>query len=319
MYGGTVSHPIIKNKLFNFVAYEGWKKTDPQNLLQTLPTDLERTGDFSQSLNGTGGLRTIYNPWSTVTSADGATITRTPYPGNIIPSSLQDPVALHYMAQLWKPNRPGTGNYHLNNYAAPLPISFPYKNFSDRADYQMTDNLRISGRYSMFVTPITASNPTGSDYFQSDRGSQRDAKSMTGDVTWTATPNTVINFRGEYHSFVDASKYDKAFTDTSKWAEIWPNSQFYKQTFAAGNIPILLPRISMNGTDNSRLLSMGPGGGDSDQRPVRRHVQLQDSTAAGSPLVSRPRADTAAAGPRASCRTLTLASVLTPTRPTPPM
>ena len=90
---------------------------------------------------------------------------------------------------------------------------------------------------------------------------------MTGDVTWTATPNTVINFRGEYHSFVDASKYDKSFADTSKWAEIWPNSQFYKQTFAAGNIPILLPRISINGTDNSRLLNMGPGGGYWDQRP----------------------------------------------------
>jgi hypothetical protein len=267
MYGGTVSHPVLKNRLFNFVAYEGWNKTDPQTLLQTLPTDLERTGDFSQSLNGSGGLRTIYDPWTTITSADGATITRTPYPGNKIPSSLQDPVAVHYMGKLWKPNRAGTGNYHLYNFAAPLPIRFPYKNFSDRADFQVTDSLRVSGRYSMFVTPVSATNPTGSDYFQSDRGSQRDAKSITGDVTWTATPNTVLNFRGEYHNFVDASKYDKSFADTSKWAEIWPNSQFYKPTFAAGNIPILLPRMSISGTDNSRLVDIGPGGGYWDQRP----------------------------------------------------
>jgi hypothetical protein len=267
MYGGTVSHPILKNRLFNFVAYEGWEKTDPSTLLQTLPTDLERTGDFSQSLNGSGGLRVIYNPWTTQTSADGATITRTPYPGNRIPSSQLDPVATHYIAKLWKPNRAGTGNYHLQNFAAPLPIKFPYKNFSDRADFQATQNLRISGRYSMFVTPVSATNPTGSDYFQSDRGSQRDAKSITGDVTWTATPNTVLNFRAEYHNFVDASKYDKSFADTSKWAEIWPSSQFYKQTFAAGNIPILLPRMSINGTDNARLLNMGPGGGYWDQRP----------------------------------------------------
>ncbi|MDP2995844.1 MAG: TonB-dependent receptor [Bryobacterales bacterium] len=267
MYGGTVSHPILKNKLFNFVAYEGWNKTDPQTHLNTLPTDLERTGDFSQSLNGSGGLRTIYDPWTTKTSADGATITRTPYPGNKIPASAQDPVATHYLSKLWKPNRAGTGNYHLQNFAAPLPISFPYKNFSDRADFQVTERLRVSGRYSMFVTPVSATNPTGSDYFQSDRGSQRDAKSYTGDVTWTATPNTVLNFRGEYHNFVDASKYDKSFADTSKWAEIWPNSQFYKQTFAAGNVPILLPRISISGTDNARLLNMGPGGGYWDQRP----------------------------------------------------
>ncbi len=267
MYGGTVGHPIIKNKLFNFVAYEGWAKTDPQVLYETLPTDLERTGDFSQSLNGSGGLRTIYDPWSTVTSADGATIIRTPYPGNKIPTSVQDPVALFYLGKLWKANSPGTGNYHLNNYVAPLPIKYPYKNFSDRADYQVTDNLRVSGRYSMFVTPVSATNPTGSDYFQSDRGSQRDAKSFTGDVTWTKSARTVLNFRGEYHNFVDASKYDKSFSDTSTWAQIWPNSQFYKQTFAAGNIPILLPRMSISGTDNSRLLNMGPGGGYWDQRP----------------------------------------------------
>jgi hypothetical protein len=49
MYGGTLGHPIIKNKLFNFVAYEGWRQIDPSTLIQTLPTELERTGDFSQS------------------------------------------------------------------------------------------------------------------------------------------------------------------------------------------------------------------------------------------------------------------------------
>jgi hypothetical protein len=267
IYGGTVSHPILKNKLFNFVAYEGWEKTDPLTLLQTLPSDLEKTGDFSRSLNGSGGLRTIYDPWTTLTSADGTTVTRTPYPGNRIPSSVQDPVALHYLSNLWKPNRPGTGNYHLQNYAAPLPINYPYKNFSDRADFQWTENLRISGRYSFFKTPVSATNPTGSDYFQSDRGANRDASSYTGDVTWTASANTVINFRGEYHNFVDAAKFDKVYSDTSKWAEIWPSSQFYKPTFATGNNPILLPRMSITGTDNSRWLDMGPSGGFWDQRP----------------------------------------------------
>ena len=86
--------PSGKNKLFNFVAYEGWNQTDPQTLLETLPTDLERQGDFSQSLNGDGGLRTIYDPWSTKTSADGSVITRAPFPGNKIPVSQMDPIAM---------------------------------------------------------------------------------------------------------------------------------------------------------------------------------------------------------------------------------
>ena len=68
MYGGTLGGPIRKNKLFNFVGYEAWRKTEPAMLYNTVPTDLERTGDFSQTLTDGGALRPIYDPWST---ADG--------------------------------------------------------------------------------------------------------------------------------------------------------------------------------------------------------------------------------------------------------
>jgi len=269
MYGGTLGHPVLKNKLFNFVAYEGWKQTDPQSLLNTLPTDLERQGNFSQSLNGSGGLRTIYDPWSTQTSADGKTITRTPFPGNIIPSSKLDPIAVMYTGKLWKPNAPGTGPYHINNYYAPLPIKFPFKNFSDRADYQATDRLRVSGRVSLFRTPITTSNPTGSEFFVSDRGSQRDATSITGDVTYTMSARTVLNVRGDYHGFIDASKFATSFADGGGWAKVWPNSNFYKAVFADPAVPVQVPRMSITGTDGySRNFNMGPGGGYWDQRPT---------------------------------------------------
>jgi hypothetical protein len=268
MYGGNLGHPILKNKLFNFVAYEGWQQTDPQTLLETLPTDLERQGNYSQSLNGSGGLRTIYDPWSTKTSADGSVITRTPFPGNIIPTSRQDAVAVGYTSHLWKPNSDGIGPYHINNYSAPLPIKFPYKNFSDRADYDVNQKLRVSGRVSLFRTPITTSNPTGSDYFQSDRGSERDATSFTGDITYTLGPRTVINVRGDYHSFVDASKYATNFSSGGGWAKIWPNLDFYKLTFSDPSVPVLIPRMSITGTDGyTRNFNLGPGGGYWHQVP----------------------------------------------------
>jgi hypothetical protein len=268
MYGGTLGHPIKKNKLFNFVAYEGWRQTDPQTLVQTLPTDLERQGNFSQSLNTNGGLRAIYDPWSTQTSADGRTITRTPFPGNIIPSSQLDPVATGYTSHLWKANSAGIGPYHVNNYSVALPIQFPFKNFSDRVDYNMTDKIRISGRFSIFRTPITTSNPTGSDYFVSDRGSERDSKSVSADLTYTLSPNTVLNVRGEYHDFVDAAKPGATFTKDG-WAKIFPNSNFYEQIFKDPAVPILLPRMSITGNDGSaRNFNMGPGGGYWDQRPT---------------------------------------------------
>ena len=283
IYGGTLGHPILKNRLFNFVAYEGWKKTDPQNLLNTLPTDLERQGDFSQSLNNDSGLRTLYDPWSTVTSADGKTITRTPFSNNKIPASQLDPIAVMYTGKLWNPNSPGTGPYHLNNYYAPLPIKFPYKNFSDRVDYQATDNLRVSGRVSLFRTPITTSNPTGSEFFQSDRGSERNATSITGDVTYTLSARTVINVRGDYHSFIDASKYATNFSSDGGWTKVWPNSDFYKVTFADPAVPILIPRMSITGTDGwTRNFNMGPGGGYWDQRPTANSFDAKIAQQRGS-------------------------------------
>src|SRR5262249_846040 len=41
IWGGTVGHPIKKNKLFLFSAYEGWRTKEPRTALYTLPTDLE--------------------------------------------------------------------------------------------------------------------------------------------------------------------------------------------------------------------------------------------------------------------------------------
>lgn len=267
MWGGTLGNSIIKNKLFNFFSYEQWRKTDPNDLIQTLPSDLERAGDFSRSLNAAGGLRTIYDPFTTQTSADGRTITRTPFPGNVIPRSQQDPVALTYMSNLWKPNRPGQGPYNINNYYVPLPIRYDYHNLSNRTDYMMNDKLRFYGRYSKLWTPVTTSNPTGSDFYVNDRGSQRDALSISGDAVYTLNATTIINFNGTYHSFVDASKF--AESANVSWSKFWPNSNFYNTIFGNKAIPELLPRMSILGTGTGEYwAAMGPRGGTWNQRPT---------------------------------------------------
>src|SRR5206468_1948341 len=87
IWGGTVGAPIKKNKLFNFFTYEGWRTKEPRDAIRTMPTDLERTGNFSQSLIRTGGLRTIYDPTTTVLDVATNTASRQPFAGNIIPAS----------------------------------------------------------------------------------------------------------------------------------------------------------------------------------------------------------------------------------------
>ena len=80
MFGGTLGNPILKNKLFNFFSIEYWKINAPGSYQRTVPTLLERQGDFSQTLAADGALRPIYDPFSTVVPSPGNVI-RAPFPG----------------------------------------------------------------------------------------------------------------------------------------------------------------------------------------------------------------------------------------------
>jgi hypothetical protein len=261
MYGATFGGPIIKNKLFNFVGFEIWDKTEPATLYNTVPRELERRGDFSQTFTEDGALRRIYDPWSTRTAADG-TVTRTAFPGNIIPADRINPVAKRYLDALWKPNAPGIDAFHTNNFVVSTPIKYPYKNFSDRADYIVNDNLRLYGRASLTRTPVAVTgNPTGSPIYMSDRGADYNMTSYAGDVTYTLSPTTVLNFHGGYHNFRDTSNFATEFGDEWSWENVFRNSNFYAPVFADPSIPKLIPRMSVCNQENTPCTHMGPGGG----------------------------------------------------------
>lgn len=70
-FGGTFGGPIIHNKTFFFVAYEGWRFSQPQNSYARVPTPQELSGDFTNSLIGTVNATktaitpaTVYNPFA---------------------------------------------------------------------------------------------------------------------------------------------------------------------------------------------------------------------------------------------------------------
>ena len=284
VFGGTFGNPIIRNKLFNFFAFEGWAYTQPGTFVETVPTELERAGDYSQSLNSQGGQRTIYDPWSTVTDSQG-NVSRTPFAGNVIPQSKIDPIAATYSSMLWKPTSDGIGPYHSNNYAINLPVQYPYRNYSDRVDYNATDKLRIYGRLGIIRTPASTSNPTGSDIFQNDRGSVRNATQYTGNVTYTLSPRTVLNVRGDYHSFVDASNFVQQ-SGAPTFASIWPNDNFYAPIYADAGIPKLVPRMSILDTSGTnQLVQMGAQNGWWHQTPNEEAIAGQVSHEQGSHFI----------------------------------
>ena len=107
IWGGTIGHPIIKNKLFNFFAYEQWKATQPSAKQETMPTEAEKTGDFSHSLTPQGTLQTIYDPFTTKFDSATGVATRQPFAGNIIPQNRIDPTAAKLMSVSVGAEQPG--------------------------------------------------------------------------------------------------------------------------------------------------------------------------------------------------------------------
>jgi hypothetical protein len=133
-FGGTLGAPIRKNKLFVFGAFERLTLRQAAGAITTVavPTALERQGDFS-----TPGEHTIYD----------ATVTpRTPFPGNKIPISRLDPLALAAANFMPLANVPGTANQYVNSAEV---LQQDIDNYTVRLDYVATSRLSLMGRYSI--------------------------------------------------------------------------------------------------------------------------------------------------------------------------
>jgi hypothetical protein len=141
-YGLTAGGPIVKNKLFWFFNYEGLRQRTPRAYRITVPTALQRMGDFSQTFNAAGAPFLIADPLTT--TATGA---RTLFPGNRIPPERLNPVARSVLSRYPLPNLPGDPNTNANNYFSEVPAPYDGENYSVRVD-QNLKNHRIFGRWS---------------------------------------------------------------------------------------------------------------------------------------------------------------------------
>ena len=99
VFGGTVGRPVRipnlyngQDKTFFFFAYEGSRRRDGAVRTMTVPTALERAGDFSQTRAANGSVIPIYDPETT--RLEGGRQLRDVVTGNRVPSNRLDPVAL---------------------------------------------------------------------------------------------------------------------------------------------------------------------------------------------------------------------------------
>ncbi|HEV3275364.1 MAG TPA: carboxypeptidase-like regulatory domain-containing protein [Terriglobia bacterium] len=163
-FGGALGGPIKKDKTFWFVNYEGLRRTEGGEALNTVPTPAELTGNLSGALTGhtvnlcgAGGPSNlnfdsgqIFNP-STVSAytcpagsanAGSSILVGTPVPGNIITNI--NPVAAHALSlnPFPAPNYPT-----VTNFAQTQPTTEQDDQFIARIDQNFGQKDLVFGRY----------------------------------------------------------------------------------------------------------------------------------------------------------------------------
>jgi hypothetical protein len=204
--GGPVRIPGIydgRDKTFFSFAWERIMDSVPQGWVTTVPTALQRQGDFSQTTSG-GVPITIYDPCPGSASYDSPCIPggfmRTAFMGNRIPPARINPIAQKVMRMYPQPM--ATTNIDgLYNYTAAGPQADTYDAYSVAADH----NIKATNHVSAYYVQSKRSQSLPTDGFPSyaaGAAGQIGAYSHHrfnhgGGASWTSTLNstTVLDVR----------------------------------------------------------------------------------------------------------------------------
>jgi hypothetical protein len=181
-FGVSLGGPILKNHIFGFVDYQGWRQSTPQSDGPThVPTDAMRNGDFS-GLLGPGATATsvpiaqicpnlypggtgttplpqfaasngyVYNPqtcfpfgWDTTTNQPGVAGVI-----NVIPGARQNAVAMRFLNAFPEPNIAGANAATNGSNFQPNRQKITNRDDYDaRLDFSLTPKESVFVRYSL--------------------------------------------------------------------------------------------------------------------------------------------------------------------------
>jgi len=213
-FGGNIGFPIIRDRLFGFFDYQGYRQAQQRLYNYTVPTVRMRNGDFGELCSlGSNGLCAanaatvatagqIYDPCGgTAPGSSGCpnyTGNRTPYLNNVIPQSRWSTVAKNLLAfpyYAMPTNAKLTNNFV--NYAGSGGNNDQY---NGRVDFKWSDKQTIFGRYTQWNSTNIGSQPYKNGLISGDPISPESFKTyqaVIGD-TYVFNPTFIGDLRLSY-------------------------------------------------------------------------------------------------------------------------
>jgi hypothetical protein len=140
-YGATLGGPILRNKMFGFVSWQGTRVRLGRSFISSVPSRDAINGDFSRQPQPN---RDIFDPLT----LDSRTGVRMAFPNNLIPSSRMDPVARSVAELFPAPNIGGREHLRNNFFYSPVQQN-DFDQYDFRWDYNISDSQRWFIRYSV--------------------------------------------------------------------------------------------------------------------------------------------------------------------------
>jgi hypothetical protein len=185
-FGANLGGPIKKNKLFFFYNYEKFLQDIPATIaLSRTPTDLEREGNFSQSVTNAAGQRpVIYFPG---TALSGNPV---PVPNNVLPANLINPLGKALLAMFPKQN---INNNPLQNYQLQVNNKQPRYANNVKTDWNINDSTRAYVRYT-FDGGTQEDRSTGATWGNLEGFTKRPRpdRALAASMTRAFSPSTVF-------------------------------------------------------------------------------------------------------------------------------
>jgi hypothetical protein len=249
--GTTLGGPVFipkkwntdKQKLFFFFSQEWLPNQSPNGPRNyTVPTALERAGDFSQSFDKTGKLIPITDPLS-----------KALFPGNVVPANRIDKNMQKILNIFPLPNyangktASGTGfNYQISDY-----LDKPTNNELLRMDYNISQNVRAFFRGSDARSHNKGPASTVNRYpWMPDANVDYSLSypNLGGTITWIISPTLVHESTLGWAGWTEDQLYD------SNWLAKLQKDKMgmtLGQLYPKANPLNLIPAVSFSGIDNA--------------------------------------------------------------------